>query len=96
MNFAVVTPAERDGELVADFSSKRAALGKAEVVSVAGVPAADQARLLRDVTEVVAIADPSRHFNEVMVGASAGPARFQCPPTYLMVVSRRANKKRIS
>ena len=34
MNFAVMTPAQRHGELIADFPPERAALREAEVVSV--------------------------------------------------------------
>ena len=60
VDVAVVASAERHGELVTDFAAECAALCEAEMVGIAGLPAADQARLLRDVTEVVAIADAPR------------------------------------
>jgi hypothetical protein len=40
---AVMGAAERDRELIADFAAERAALGKAQVVRVAGRAAADEA-----------------------------------------------------
>ena len=57
MQFAMVASAERDGELVTDLAAERAALCEAEVMGVGRLPSADQAGLLRDVTEVIAIAD---------------------------------------
>jgi hypothetical protein len=48
MDFTVVASAKRDGELVADFAAECAALCEAEMVGIAGLAAADQARLLRD------------------------------------------------
>jgi len=57
MEFAMMTAAKRDGELVANFAAQCAALGKAQVVGVAGLPAAEQAGLLRDEPEVIAVAD---------------------------------------
>jgi hypothetical protein len=60
MDFAVVTAAKRDGELVAGFPAQGPALSEAEMVGVAGLPAADQAGLSRDVTKVVAVADAPR------------------------------------
>ncbi len=41
MDFAVMPPAERDGELVADFAAKRPGLRKSQVVGVGGTPPAD-------------------------------------------------------
>jgi hypothetical protein len=43
MDFAVVQPAERDGELVADPAPERANLGKAQVMRVARRSPADEA-----------------------------------------------------
>jgi hypothetical protein len=57
MDFAMMAAAERDGELVADFAAECPALGKVQVVGVAGLAAADQAGLLRDEPEVIAVAD---------------------------------------
>ena len=64
MDFAVVAPAERDGELVADFAAECAALGEAQVMGVAGLPAADQAGLLCDEPEVIAVTDTPRFREE--------------------------------
>ena len=44
MNLAVVSAAERDGELVADLATERLRLAKAEVMRVSRLTAADQAR----------------------------------------------------
>jgi hypothetical protein len=60
MDLAMVSAAERDGELVADLATERPALCEAEVVGVGRLPSADQAGLLRDVTEVIAVADTPR------------------------------------
>ena len=46
MNFAMVSPAQRDRELVADFTAERPVLGKAQVMGVAGLSSADQTGLL--------------------------------------------------
>ena len=58
VDFAVVAAAERHGELVADFSPERAALGEAQMVGITRLAAADQARLLSDEPDVVAVTDP--------------------------------------
>jgi len=60
MQFAMVSAAERDGELVTDLAAERSALCEAEVMGVGRLPFADQAGLLRDVTEVIAVADAPR------------------------------------
>jgi hypothetical protein len=60
VNLAVVSAAERDGELIADFTAERTALRESQVVSIARLPAADQARLLGDEPHVLAIADAPR------------------------------------
>ena len=60
VKFAVMATAERHGELVADLAAERPALGKAQVMGVAGFAAADQAGLLGHKAHVVAIADAPR------------------------------------
>jgi hypothetical protein len=45
MNLAVVSAAERDGELVADLATERLRLAKAQVMRVSWLAAADQAGL---------------------------------------------------
>jgi hypothetical protein len=47
MLFAMMRPAERDREFIADLLPKPARLGKAQMVRVAGIAAADKAGLLR-------------------------------------------------
>jgi hypothetical protein len=41
VDFAVMAAAKRDGELVADLATERAALGEAKVVRIGGRPTAD-------------------------------------------------------
>ena len=60
MQFAMMTAAERDGEFVADLAGERPALGKAQVMGVARLPAADQTGLLGDEAHVVAITNAPR------------------------------------
>ena len=60
VELAVMTAAERYGELVTDLAAKRPALGKAQVMSVGRFAAADQTSLLRDKAHMVAIADAPR------------------------------------
>jgi hypothetical protein len=56
MNFTMVSAAERDRELVAHLAAKRSALGKAQVVRVTRDAAANEARLLGHVADVLAVA----------------------------------------
>ena len=60
MKLAVMTAAERHGELVADLAAERPALGKSQVMGVAGLPTADQTGLLRHKAHMVVIADAPR------------------------------------
>jgi hypothetical protein len=46
VQFAVMRPAERDREFIADLLSKSARLRKAQMVRVAGLSAADKAGLV--------------------------------------------------
>ena len=45
MQLPVMTTAERNGELVADFKADGSGLGKPQVMRVAGLPAADETGL---------------------------------------------------
>ena len=45
MQLPMMTAAERDGELVADFQTQRSGLGKSQVVRIGWLSAANQARL---------------------------------------------------
>ena len=60
MIVAVMSPAQRDRELVADLASHRARLGEPKMVGVSGASAADQTRLRCDELEVAFIAMPTR------------------------------------
>ena len=57
----MVATAERDSELVADLAAQRPALGKTQMMCIAGLPATNQAGLLGDMPEVIAIANPPEH-----------------------------------
>ena len=59
MHLAMVSPAERYGELVADLAAKCQRLGKAQMMSIRGTPAADQARLLGNRFDVIPVANPA-------------------------------------
>ena len=48
MQLTVMSPAEQDGELIADLLSEPAGLGNAQMVRIAGLPAANQAWLFDD------------------------------------------------
>src|SRR5215475_3716705 len=60
MHCAVMPATEWDRELIADLAAERTGLGKSEVVGVRGLAAADEARLLGDIAEVLAVAIPTR------------------------------------
>ena len=45
MQLPVMTPAERDSELVADFEAEGSRLGKPQVMRIGGLTAADEAGL---------------------------------------------------
>ena len=60
MNFAMISPAERDRELVADFAAERAVLRKAQVVGIARLTTADQTALLSDKPHVITITNAPR------------------------------------
>jgi hypothetical protein len=56
VKFAMVQPADRDGEAVADSPAHRPVLGKLDVVGIRRGAAADEARLSRHKPQMVAIA----------------------------------------
>jgi hypothetical protein len=60
MNLAMMASAECDDPLVADLSSKRAALCKAQMMCIGGCAAADEARLGRDKSEMILVPDATR------------------------------------
>ena len=60
MNLAMVTAAQWHGEFIAHLAAEGWALREAHVVGVRGLPATDQARLLGNEPDVIAVADPPR------------------------------------
>src|SRR6516225_3198838 len=60
VQLAMVQPADRDGEAVADLAPHRPLLRKLEVVGVRGAPAADETPLRSHEPEMVAIALANR------------------------------------
>ena len=52
MQFAVMSSAQWDGELVADFAAEGSILCKAQMVGIARLPSADETRLRGDEFEV--------------------------------------------
>ena len=60
MHLAMMSTAQGDGELIADFSSECPALRKAQVVCIARLAVANQTRLLGHVSNVLAVANPAR------------------------------------
>jgi hypothetical protein len=60
MNFTVVTTTQRHREFIAHLAAQRRTLRKAQVVGVRWLPAADQARMFGNESDVIAVADPPR------------------------------------
>lgn len=59
MDLAMIATAQRDGELVADLASERAAFGKAQVVGIRRLPAANQTGMLGHVADVIPVTNPA-------------------------------------
>ena len=60
MDLAVVSTAQRHGELVAHFAAKCPALCKAQMMGIRGLATANQTRLLGHMSDMVAVANPAR------------------------------------
>src|SRR5215471_7988439 len=60
MDRTMMPAAERDREFIADLAAERARLGKSEVVGIRRLAAAQQARLLRDIAQVLPVAIAAR------------------------------------
>jgi hypothetical protein len=60
MNFTMVPTAQWHSEFIAHLAAECSALREAYVVGVSWLPAADQARLLANEPDVIAVADSSR------------------------------------
>ena len=59
MNLTMVPTAQRHGEFIADLAPERGPLREVHMVGVRWLPAADQARLFGNETDVIAVADGS-------------------------------------
>jgi hypothetical protein len=58
VNFAMMASAQGHGEFVADLAGKRAGLSKAQMMSIAGPPSANEASLSGNMFDVVPVAHP--------------------------------------
>ncbi len=56
----MVASAQRDGELIAHLTTQRAALHKAQVMGIRGSAGANQAGLSGHMSNVLAVANPTR------------------------------------
>jgi len=61
MHLAMMTTAEWDRELIANFSTQSRWLCKPEMMRIGGTPAANQAWLLGDCFHMLSVADPPGH-----------------------------------
>ena len=60
MDFAMMTPAQRNGEFIAHLTPQRAALHEAEVVSIRWSPTADQTFMCGDKLHMTPVTNPPR------------------------------------
>jgi hypothetical protein len=60
VDFAMMTAAQRHREFVTDLPAQRSALREAKVMSIRGLPSADQAGMGGHELDVLAIAQPAR------------------------------------
>jgi hypothetical protein len=58
MQLPMMTAAERYGELVADFETQRSELGKAQMMRIGRLPAADQAGLCSHESQMGFVTQP--------------------------------------
>jgi hypothetical protein len=59
VDFAMVSTAQRDSELIADLATERPALREAEVMGIRRLSAANQARVPSDEFDVISITNPA-------------------------------------
>src|SRR5262245_55329713 len=76
MDGAVMRAAERDGEFIARFAAQGAWLHVAQMMGIGRLAAADEARLLHDITKVLAaaIAPRGRNREDALVDALRLPS----------------------
>ena len=73
MHFTMMSPAQRDNKLITNFAPECPVLRETQVMGVGRSPAANQARLLGDVSDVISISNAAR-FGESEVAFVGGPA----------------------
>ena len=59
VDLAMVSAAERDGELIADLATKCPPLRKPQMMGIRGLAAADQARLLGHLSDMLPVPNPA-------------------------------------
>ena len=60
MKLAMMPPAQRDGELIADLAPESPRLGETQMMRVRRAATADKTRLLGDIANMLAIANTAR------------------------------------
>src|SRR6516165_12003997 len=60
MDLPMMSPAQRDGELIAHLTTQRAVLHKAQVMGIRGSAGANQAGLSGHMSNVLSVANPTR------------------------------------
>ena len=60
MDLPVVAATQRHGEFIARLARKRAGLGEAQMMGIAGDPTANQTRLFGNEPDMVLVANPAR------------------------------------
>jgi len=69
MHRTVMPSTEWDRELIADLAAECAGLRESEVVEVRGLAAADEARLLGDIAQMLPVAIPTCEREDALVDA---------------------------
>ena len=59
VNLAMMSPAQRHRELIADLAPQGSALREAQMMGIRRLPAANEAGLLRHISDVVAVTNPA-------------------------------------
>ena len=76
----MMTAAERNGEFIADLAAECLALGESEMMGIRRPPAADQAGMLGDKSDMIPVRDPTGfwHRQHALIGGvgAFSPFRF--------------------
>ena len=63
VNLAMVSPTQRNGELIAGLAAERTSLRKSQVMCVCRLPAADEARVFGNRSHVISVPHPTQFRN---------------------------------